>query len=142
MSTEKKEFDLSDSPRYCHEEDSADISISIADVDQVGPSMELKANKEVQTSPDQVKMFRTIGTQTVDISVHPEPNTKHPDDINKLSHLEDHGYSLGPITESSADDHLEIVKPYTELQEQSLLSDCGDIQNQTIIVIPIPQTPY
>ena len=54
----------------------------------------------------------------MDISIHQELNTEHPDDINKLSHLKDHSYSSGPITESSADDHLEIVKPYTKLQEQ------------------------
>lgn len=71
VSTEKKEFALSDSSGYFHKKRQIDISLS---VDQVGQSMERKANKRVQTSPDQVKMFRTIGTQTVDVLVHQEPN--------------------------------------------------------------------
>ena len=54
------------------------------------------------------------------------PNTNHSDDVNKLSHLEDHSYSLGPKTESSADHNLEIVKPCTpEFKEQSMFPDCG-----------------
>ena len=135
MTTEKEEFALSGSPGCSHEDDKMETSISIGDPHQVGleANMTFKANKEVQTCPEQIKMLRTIGTQTVVVLAPQKPNTTHPDDINKLSHLEDHSYSFGPKTESSADHNLEIVKPCTpEFKEQSMFPDCGGILDELI----------
>lgn len=95
-STEKVEFALSDWSGCCHEQDSMDISISIADVYQEGPSMALKPNKEFrQLMVSSRCSGQSEGTKTVDFFAHQKPNTQHPNDINKLSHLEDRSYSWG-----------------------------------------------
>ena len=54
--------------------------------------------KEVQVHTD-IKTFKTVGTQTEHLPVQGNTNI-HPDDINKLLHLEDHSYSLGPNNDS------------------------------------------
>ena len=58
----------------------------------------LTQDKEVQVQPF-IKTFKTVGTQTEQLPM--QGNTKiPPDDINKLCHLEDHSYSLGPNNNS------------------------------------------
>ena len=96
--------------------------------------------KEVQTSSGQVKVFRAIGTQTIDFLAKRIPRTRNADDINKILHLEDHCYSLGPKTQFLTDDHFEVAKscqtpstPY--LNDKSvILSTCGDNQNELVIL--------
>ena len=62
-----------------------------------------------------------------------EGNTNiHPD--NKLLHLEDHSYSLGPNNDSLTEENREIVEscptPCTPVSEEQLtLVECGDVQN-------------
>ena len=94
--TEKKEFVSGNSPGCSRENETKDIS---NDFEQVPvQNTELKVHKEVQTSSGQVKMFRTIGTQTIDVLAKRIPSTRNADDINKILHLGDHCYSLGPKT--------------------------------------------
>ena len=44
---------------------------------------ELKVHKEVQTSSGQVKMFRTIGTQTKDVLTQRKPSPRNTDDTSE-----------------------------------------------------------
>ena len=93
-------------------------------------------DKEVQVQPF-IKTFKTVGTQTEHL--HMQGNTKiHPDDINKLCHLEDHSYSLGPNNNSSTDDNKDTVEPCTTpctpvTEEQLTLVECDDVQNGVIV---------
>ena len=48
-------------------------------------------------------LFKTTGTQTDDFVVHGVTKMR-PDDVNKLCHLEDHTYSLGPNNYHSTDE--------------------------------------
>ena len=105
--------------------------------------LEGTADKEVQTYFDQIKMFRTIGTQTEHFPVQPKPSI-HPDDINKLHNLEDYSYSMGRNTEHSTDGNIEIVEPCPTLpdfKEQLPLLDCGDVQNEVIVDSTDAQVP-
>ena len=101
---------------------------------------ELKVHKEVQTSSGQVKMFRTIGTQTIDVLAERIPSTRNADAINKILLLEDHCYSLGPKTQFLTDDHFEVAKscptPSTpDLNSKYIiLSTCGDNQHELVIL--------
>lgn len=105
---EKEEFvDISPGPSSAEE----NMDASNSDVEQTNcVILEFTANKEVQTHFDDIKMFRTIGTQTEHFHVQRNPSM-HPDDINKLHHLEDHSYSLGPNTEHVKDENTEIMEP-------------------------------
>ena len=81
-----------------------------------------------------IKTFKTVGTQTEHLPVQGNTNI-HPDDINKLPHLEDHSYSLGPNNDSLTEKkNREIVEPRptpcTPVSEEQLtLVECGDVQN-------------
>jgi hypothetical protein len=93
-------------------------------------------DKEVQVQPF-IKTFKTVGTKTEHL--HMQGNTKiHPDDINKLYHLADHSYSLGPNNNSSTDDNKDTVEPCTTpctavTEEQLTLVECDDVQNGVIV---------
>jgi hypothetical protein len=93
-------------------------------------------DKEVHVQPF-IKTFKTVGTQTEHL--HMQGNTKiHPDDINKLCHLEDHSYSLGPNNNSSTDDNKDTVEPCTTpctpvTEEQLTLVECDDVQDGVIV---------
>ena len=66
-------------------------------------------DKAVQVQPQfrEIKMCRNVGTQTEAFNGH--RNIKiNPDDINKIIHLEDHNYSLGPCNNLSLDENKEI----------------------------------
>ena len=89
-------------------------------------------DKEVQVQTD-IKTFKTVGTQTEHLPVQGNTNI-HPDDINKLLHLEDHSYSLGPNNDSLTEKNREIVEPCptpcTPVSEEQLtLVECGDVKN-------------
>ena len=58
----------------------------------------VKQDKEVQVQTD-IKTSKTVGTQTEHLPMQGNTNI-HPDVINKLLHLEDHSYSLGPNNDS------------------------------------------
>jgi hypothetical protein len=89
-------------------------------------------DKEIQVQPF-IKTFKTVGTQTEHL--HMQGNTKiHPDDINKLCHLEDYSYSLGPNNNSSTDDNKDTVEPCTPVTEEQLtLVECDYVQNGVIV---------
>lgn len=125
------------------------MDTSNSDVEQTNCALDLvlefTANKEVQTWFDDIKMFRTIGTQTEHFHVQRNPSM-HPDDINKLHHLEDHSYSLGPNTEHVKDENIEIVEPcpipcMPDFKEQMPLLDPGDVQNEVIVESIDTQVP-
>ena len=114
---------------------------SNADVDQTTCTSTrhietMTQDKEVQVQPF-IKTFKTVGTQAEHL--HMQGNTKiHPDDINKLCHLEDHSYSLGPNNNSSTDDNKDTVEPCTTpctpaTEEQLTLVECDDVQNGVIV---------
>ena len=92
----------------------------------------VKQDKEVQVQTD-IKTFKTVGTQTEHLPMQGNTNI-HPDDINKLPHLEDHSYSLGPNNDSLTEkkNPREIVEPCptpcTPVSEEQLtLVECGDM---------------
>ena len=134
VETEKDEFVSGNSPVCCDENETMDISNDFELVPV--QNTELKVHKEVQTSSRQVKMFRTIGTQAKDVLAQRKPSTRNTDDINKILHLQDHSYSLGPKTQSSTDDHFEVSKscltPSTlDLNEKSII---GGNQHELVIM--------
>ena len=138
VETEKEEFVSGNSPGCSHENETMDIS---NDFEQVTvQNTKFKVHKEVQTSSGQVKMFRTIGTQIIDVLAKRIPRTRNADDINKILHLEEHCYSLGPKTQFLTDDHFEGAKscptPSTpDLNDKSIiLSTCGDNQHELVIL--------
>ena len=138
VETEKGEFFSGNSPGCYHENETMDSS---NDFEQVTvQNTELKMHKKVQTSSGQVRMFRTIGTQTMHVLAKRIPNTRNADDINKILHLEDHCYSLSPKTQFLTDDHFEVAKscptPSTpDLNDKSIiLSTCGDNQHEPVIL--------
>ena len=97
VETEKEEFVSGNSPGCCYENETMDISNDFELVPV--QNTELKVHKEVQTSSEQVKMFRTIGKhKTKDVLAKRKPSTRNTDDINKILHLEDDSYSWGPKT--------------------------------------------
>ena len=134
VETEKDEFVSGNSPGCCYENETMDISNDFELVPV--QNTQLKVHKEVQTSSGQVKMFRTIGTQTEDVLAQRKPSTRNTDDINKILHLQDHSYSLGPKNQSSTDDHFEVAKscltPSTpDLNENSII---GGNQHELVIM--------
>ena len=68
----------------------------------------VKQDKEVPVQTD-IKTFKTVGTKTEHLPVQGNTNI-HPDD-NKLLHLEDHSYSLGPNNDSLTEENRETVEP-------------------------------
>ena len=81
----------------------------------------IKEDKGVQTYKA-VKTFRTIGTQTSSQISFDETLKMHPDDINKLAHLEDHNYSLGPSAETTAQ--------MSSTQERIIINEPENIEGQ------------
>ena len=101
------------------------------------PTQPTQKDKQVQVEPcpENVRSFRSIGTQTGDV-VNDTVTKLDPDDITKLCHLEDHTYSLGPNNCPSTDEFvvepcLTACTPWSEDQPVSAESDV--VQNEMII---------
>jgi ribonuclease HI len=135
---EQDNFELFVDANSCCAND--DMESSTASVEQTQTSCtpiqptHLK-DKQVQADlfTEKIKTFRTIGTQTSDVVVR-RITKMHPDDINKLCHLGDHNYSLGPNNCPSTDE--DVVEPCEtctpESENQSVLPECDVVQNEMI----------
>ena len=117
------------------------IESSTANVEQTQtsytPTQPTQKDKQVQVEPcpENVRSFRSIGTQTGDV-VNDTVTKLNPDDIAKLCHLEDHTYSLGPNNCPSTDEFvvepcLTACTPWSE--DQPVLAESDVVQNEMII---------
>jgi len=75
VEAEKEEFVSGNSPGSSYEIMDISNDFELVTV----PNTELEVHKEVQTSSGQIKMFRTIGTQTQDVLATRKPNTRNAD---------------------------------------------------------------
>ena len=126
-----KQGTIGDTSSSCADENMGSLTADAVEQTQTTctPIQPTHKDKQVQVEPfkEEIKSFRTTGTQTDDFKVH-EVTKIHPDDVNKLCHLEDHNYSLEPNQYHSTDEDDVVEACLTTCtpgpEDQLVMAEC------------------